>query len=65
MIIRLCGGDREASETVQEYGGRGLRCLGVARQDGDSQRWNLIGLMAFLDPPRPDSKQTIEETRSM
>lgn len=23
----------------------------------------MVGLLAFLDPPRPDSKQTIEETR--
>jgi H+-transporting ATPase len=62
VIIRLCGGDAEASETVQEYGKRGMRCLGVARTEGE--KWKLIGLLAFLDPPRPDSRQTIEETRS-
>lgn len=23
-------------------------------------RWNMMGIMTFLDPPRPDTKRTIE-----
>lgn len=66
VIIRLCGGDAKASATVQAFGERGFRCLGVARKERNIEnenKWVLVGLLAFLDPPRPDSKQTIEDTR--
>lgn len=63
VIIHLSGVDQEASNTVLEYGKRGLRCLGISRTIGDSEKWELIGMLAFLDPPRPDSKKTIEETQ--
>lgn len=67
VIIHLIeGGDQEATNTVTAYAKRGLRCLGVARTIGhNSDKWELIGLLAFLDPPRPDSKSTIEETKRM
>lgn len=67
MIIRLCGGDSQASATVQAFGERGFRCLGVARKEKNmnNNNWTLVGLLAFLDPPRHDSKQTIEETRGI
>lgn len=61
----MCGGDARASETVLEYGNRGFRCLGVARKESTSSQWMLVGLLAFLDPPRPDSKQTIIDTRGI
>jgi len=65
VIIRLVGGDADASNTVQVYGKRGLRCLGIARTIGNTNKWELIGLLAFLDPPRPDSKITIERTKAL
>jgi len=67
VIIHLVGHDDEATEAVQAYAKRGLRCLGVARTlpGGDFDHWELIGLLAFLDPPRPDSKSTIETTKYM
>lgn len=45
---------------------RGLRALGVARSAPISDvnqtgiTWHLVGLLSLLDPPRPDSKQTIK-----
>jgi H+-transporting ATPase len=45
---------------VQAFGHRGIRSLAVAKTD-DNGRWVMLGLLTFLDPPRPDTKQTIED----
>ncbi|GFR41407.1 hypothetical protein Agub_g2090 [Astrephomene gubernaculifera] len=46
--------------SVAGFGQRGVRCLAVARtlQDGE---WHMAGLLTFLDPPRPDTKDTIHK----
>jgi len=53
---------------VEEYATRGLRALAVAYEevDGDDPEaegngFELIGLLAIFDPPRSDTKQTIDE----
>lgn len=46
-------------EQVEEYGQRGIRCMAVARTDAEGQ-WHMLGLLTFLDPPRPDTKATLE-----
>jgi H+-transporting ATPase len=52
---------REAVERdVALLGERGIRSLAVARTD-DKGIWKMMGLLTFLDPPRPDTKQTIED----
>lgn len=62
VVIRMCGGDQAASDSVLDNALRGLRCLGVARtKDNMTDQWELQGLIAFLDPPRPDSAATIKE----
>lgn len=33
--------------------------MAVARTDGQGQ-WHMLGLLTFLDPPRPDTKATLE-----
>ena len=33
--------------------------MAVARTDGEGQ-WHMLGLLTFLDPPRPDTKATLE-----
>lgn len=45
---------------VQSLGLRGIRSLAVAKTN-DSGHWEFLGLLTFLDPPRPDTKQTIED----
>lgn len=55
---------REACEKdVARLGAMGVRSLAVARTDVKTGEWHLIGLLTFLDPPRPDTKQTIKEAR--
>eukprot|EP00884_Botryococcus_braunii_P018072 jgi/Botrbrau1/4949/Bobra.0122s0027.1 len=46
---------------VTEYGMRGIRCMAVAKTNKDDQ-WELIGILTFLDPPRPDTKHTIDKS---
>ena len=42
---------------------RGIRSLAVAKTvPGDVKRWEFLGLLTFLDPPRPDTKQVGGET---
>ena len=47
---------------VQALGERGIRSLAVARTDG-AGHWVMLGLLTFLDPPRPDTLQTILDAK--
>jgi H+-transporting ATPase len=52
------------SVQVHELGSRGIRSLAVARTaDGDLGTWEMLGMLTFLDPPRSDTKHTIEQVR--
>ncbi|KXN74725.1 proton ATPase [Conidiobolus coronatus NRRL 28638] len=60
VIVDLAGGDSSAVRAVNEFAGRGLRALGVARTlDDDINSWVVVGMISLLDPPRPDSAETI------
>jgi H+-transporting ATPase len=43
---------------VEELASRGIRSLAVARTL-KSDEWQLMGMLTFLDPPRPDTKETL------
>ncbi|CAO3691651.1 unnamed protein product [Rhizopus stolonifer] len=58
-ILKMVGGDTEAEEIVDLFASRGLRSLGVARTV--NERWELVGLLSFIDPPRNDSAETLAE----
>ncbi|KAJ1930624.1 hypothetical protein IWQ60_000132 [Tieghemiomyces parasiticus] len=60
VIVSLVGDDDDAVRAVNALAKRGLRALGVARTfPGDLDRWELVGMISLLDPPRPDSADTI------
>lgn len=66
VIIQICGGNPEFTAKVTEFALRGLRALGVARTvDKEMKKFEFIGLISLLDPPRPDSAQTIKECEEM
>jgi H+-transporting ATPase len=48
---------------LKEISTRGIRSLAIARQDNEDGRWRLLGILTFLDPPRPDTRITIEQAR--
>jgi len=66
VILGLLGGDREAAagKAVEDFASRGFRSLGVARLDGDGP-WRLLGILPLHDPPRADSKATIDAARGL
>jgi len=47
---------------VTELGARGIRAIAVAKTD-DNGVWHMLGLLTFLDPPRPDTKSTIDNAK--
>ena len=54
---------------IEEFAARGWRPLGVARtlpsaEDG-VEVWEYIGVFALFDPPRHDTKETIEAAVSL
>lgn len=50
---------------ITEYASRGFRALGVAKGSAEgpiaSVSWEAIGLLPLYDPPRHDTKDTIEK----
>ncbi|KAG0055248.1 hypothetical protein BGZ83_009180 [Gryganskiella cystojenkinii] len=66
VIIRLVGGDDDAVRAVNALAKRGLRALGVARtREGSMDEFQLVGMIALIDPPRPDSADTIARCKHM
>lgn len=69
QIIRDLLHDAEAriacDDYIAERASRGLRSLGVARSDDGGSNWTLVGLISLLDPPRPDSGDTIRLANSL
>jgi plasma-membrane proton-efflux P-type ATPase len=66
VIINLVGGNDDAVRAVNALAKRGLRALGVARTiPGNTEIYELVGMIALLDPPRPDSGATIRECNGM
>ncbi|KAJ6514220.1 hypothetical protein C8R47DRAFT_1090641 [Mycena vitilis] len=77
-IIELCSRNRteelesKLEHDVEGYATRGLRALAVAYEelDGDDfeaegNGFELIGLLAIFDPPREDTKQTIDDALAL
>ncbi|KAJ3113071.1 hypothetical protein HDU96_003814 [Phlyctochytrium bullatum] len=62
VIVRMVGGHDEATIAVNNFAERGLRALGVARTiDEEMTKFEMVGMISLLDPPRPDSAMTIKE----
>lgn len=52
----------EVVDFIDDLASRGIRCLSVAKTDQQG-RWHLAGMLTFLDPPRPDTKETIRRAK--
>ncbi|CAI0376439.1 unnamed protein product [Linum tenue] len=70
QILNLCNCKedvrRKVHAVIDKFAERGLRSLGVARQevpeknkDSAGGPWQLVGLLPLFDPPRHDSAETI------
>jgi H+-transporting ATPase len=49
----------KALAIVKAFAEKGYRTLATARTD-DSGNWKLLGILPMFDPPREDSKETVE-----
>ncbi|KAI0760789.1 plasma-membrane proton-e [Fomes fomentarius] len=78
IIIELCTRNKtddienRLEADVEEFAQRGLRALAVAYEEvdgddpeGEGNGFELIGLLAIFDPPREDTKQTIDDAISL
>ncbi|KAM3576605.1 hypothetical protein VYU27_001592 [Nannochloropsis oceanica] len=52
----------QCEKDVEALGERGIRSLAVAKTNS-AGKWEMAGLLTFLDPPRPDTKATIDQAR--
>ncbi|KIY97910.1 H+-transporting ATPase [Monoraphidium neglectum] len=69
IILKLIEIDQEevakrVNWKVMDLGRRGIRCLAVARTN-DEGKWQMLGILTFLDPPRPDTKETLENAMKL
>jgi len=53
------------SAKIDDLAKHGYRALGVASSSDDGQSWTLLGLLPLQDPPRPDAKATIAQTKGL
>jgi len=57
--------EEEVSGHVLDLAARGYRTLGVAKMDPGETKWKMIGLISLYDPPRDDTKETIQKALQM
>ena len=66
VILELCHPEPEVMEEAQakvgEFARQGYRTLGVARDDSNGV-WQFMGILPLFDPPRVDSKETIQHAK--
>ncbi|KAF3786077.1 Plasma membrane ATPase, partial [Nymphaea thermarum] len=76
QIVELCDLKGEAKKKVHsiidKYADRGLRALGVAKQEVPEANkesaggpWQFVGVLPLFDPPRHDSAETIRQALNL
>jgi H+-transporting ATPase len=71
IVLSLCRNlDEETksqfNKTVEALSKKGYRTLGVAKsENNDLTNLRFVGLLPLADPPRPDSREMIEELRRL
>ncbi|XP_073134485.1 plasma membrane ATPase 4-like [Henckelia pumila] len=76
QILELCNSKEDVRKKVHavidKFAERGLRSLGVARQEVPERTkeslgepWQLLGLLPLFDPPRHDSAETIRRALNL
>ncbi|WP_457595757.1 plasma-membrane proton-efflux P-type ATPase [Hydrogenimonas sp.] len=68
VIIEQCHEDefdkKAAYAQVEAFAQKGFRTLGVAWRKCEEDYYHFVGLIPLYDPPRPDSKEAIEEAKN-
>jgi H+-transporting ATPase len=64
LSANAAGVKEAVDKAVNDFATRGFRALGVARAD-DGGDWQLLGVLALFDPPRPDARSTVATAAQM
>ncbi|MFX1242146.1 MAG: plasma-membrane proton-efflux P-type ATPase [Promethearchaeota archaeon] len=68
VILKLVESNEELEKIVNDQGKtfalKGYRALGVAKTNNEN-KWEYLGIVALHDPPRDDSKDTIQTAKSL
>ncbi|CAG9317425.1 unnamed protein product [Blepharisma stoltei] len=54
----------ECAKHIEQIASRGYRTLGVAKSTEEGV-WEMLGLIPLYDPPRDDTKETIQKAKQM
>ena len=68
VILELCENsvhEKEILKRVEGFAEEGFRTLGVAEKKPEDKAFSFIGLIPLFDPPREDSKGTVEEAKRL
>jgi len=67
IIVKLQEGRPDVLEAVNhkvhELAERGIRSLAVARTYNGTEKWEMLGILTFLDPPRPGTKEVLARAK--
>jgi H+-transporting ATPase len=55
----------EVMQDINAFASRGFRTLGVAKSIDEGKSWTFLGLIPLSDPPRDDTKETIEKIQEL
>ncbi len=53
----------KVNDITDQLAKRGYRALGVAQSKDEGKTWTVLGVLSMFDPPRDDSKKTIDECK--
>ncbi len=66
-ILGLAGegapGAEKVPQVTTDFAAKGYRALAVCRTEGEG--WRISGVLAIQDPPREDSRETLERARQL
>ncbi len=67
VIVALCDQSefdvKVVESKVEEFAENGFRTLGVAYKNPKEEKFHFVGLIPLYDPPRPDSKEAVQEAK--
>jgi H+-transporting ATPase len=55
---------QKVTDTTAALAAKGNRALAVARSEDGGKTWSLLGILPMFDPPRDDSKATIDAVKA-
>jgi H+-transporting ATPase len=66
-ILALCKGvsddfKRKFKADNENWGRHGIRSIAIARTNANGD-WEMMGMLSFMDPPRPDAKETLAKAK--